>query len=179
MRAMYLAVRGADPLRLVPAVRREVRALDPELPIAKLRPMSELVSQAAARQRFNLLVFSVFAAAALLLAAVGIYGVMAYSVAQRFQEIGVRMALGARPRDVLSLVVRQGMSTALLGVLVGGAAALALSRVMARLLFGVGATDPATYAGIALLVAAVAFVACYLPARRATRVSPVVALRAE
>jgi putative ABC transport system permease protein len=174
--------RGAaerDPIRLAAAVRAAVRATDREQPIAKMHTMGELVERATARQRFNLLLLSIFAASALLLAAVGIYGVMSYTVAQRTSEIGIRMALGARPADVLRLVVGQGMRVALAGIAAGVAGAALLSRAMAGLLFGIRATDVVTYVGIAVLLAGVALVASYLPARRATRIDPLAALRSE
>jgi putative ABC transport system permease protein len=160
-------------------VRRETQGVDPEVPASNIRAMDQFLDRALAAQRFNLWLLTVFAGAALLLAAAGLYGVMAYLVNQRAREIGLRMALGAQPRDVLRLIVGQGMKLAMLGVAVGLAAALALTRLMARLLFGVSATDPATFAFIVLLLTAVALLACYIPARRATRVNPIVALHNE
>jgi len=168
-----------DPLLLSTAIRNEMRQLDLSLPVRNLRSMEQLVSRSIAPQRFNLSLLSLFSALGLLLAAVGIYGVMAYSVSQRTHEMGLRMALGAQARDVLKLVVKQGMGLALVGVAVGLLASFALTRLMKNLLFGVSATDPATLAGVALLLTCVALLACYIPARRATKVDPLVALRYE
>ena len=168
-----------DPLLLSAAIRSEMRQLDPGLPVRNLRSMEQLVGRSIAPQRFNLSLLSLFSALGLLLAAVGIYGVMAYSVSQRTHEIGLRMALGAQARDVLKLVVKQGMALALVGVAIGLIASFALTRLMKNLLFGVSATDPATLAGVALLLTCVALLACYIPARRATKVDPLVALRYE
>jgi putative ABC transport system permease protein len=164
---------------LATAVRRELAGIDPSQPIARVRTMDEWLSRAVAGPRYRTALFGLFAALALALSAVGIYGVMAYSVGQRTREIGVRMALGARQLDVLKLVVRQGMGMVLIGVSLGLIGAFALTRVIASLLFNVGTRDPMTFSGVAILLAAVAFVACYLPARRATKVDPVVALRYE
>lgn len=168
-----------DPLSLVAAARSEVLAVNKDQPISNIHTMEELLSNSIAQRRFNMLLLSVFAAVALLLSAVGIYGVMSYSVAQRTHELGLRMALGAQSSHVVALVVRQGMTLALIGVGVGLAASFALTRIMASLLYGVSTTDTLTFSLIALLLASVALLACYLPARRATKVDPMVALRYE
>jgi putative ABC transport system permease protein len=168
-----------DPLLLSAAIRSEMNQVDPGLPVRNLRSMEQLVSRSIAPQRFNLSLLSLFSAIGLLLAAVGVYGVMAYSVSQRTHEIGLRMALGARASDVLRLVVKKGMALALIGVAIGLIASFALTRLMKNLLFGVSATDPATLVGVALLLSCVAFLACYIPARRATKIDPLVALRYE
>jgi putative ABC transport system permease protein len=167
------------PEDLADAVRQTVWSLDRDMPIMRLATMEDHVADVFAPRRFNMLLFGVFAFVALSLASIGIYGVIAYSVAQRTHEIGIRMALGATSRDVLWLVVRQGLLLALIGVALGTGAALALTRVLKNLLYGVSATDPATFAVIALLLVSVAFIACYVPARRATKVDPLVALRHE
>jgi len=175
-----LVVRTAgDPLSLVSAVRNEVRAIDPDQPIAAVRPMTAWVDSSVAEPRYRTTLFGIFAALAMILAATGIYGVMSYSVAQRTHEIGVRMALGAQRAHVLKLVVGQGMLLTLIGVVLGLLAAFALTRVMVSLLFGVTAKDPITFAVVAALLTTVAFVACFVPARRATKVDPLVALRYE
>ena len=177
---MNVALRTkGDPLSLVPAVRKEVQGIDREQPIGAVRTMDEWVDRSTATPRYRTTLFGLFAALAMILAATGIYGVMSYSVVQRTHEIGVRMALGARHGDVLRLVVRQGMSLVLVGLALGLVAAFALSRVMASLLFGVTAKDPITFAAVTVVLAAVAFIACYIPARRATKVDPLTALRYE
>jgi putative ABC transport system permease protein len=168
-----------DPLALMAPLRDEVRRVDPDQSIANISTFESRVSRAAAQPRLQSSLLGFFAAIALLLAAIGIYGVMAVAVVQRTREIGIRMALGAVRRDVLALVVRQGFALAAIGLLVGVAGALALTRVMQSMLFSVSATDPAVFATIVALLAAVALAACYLPARRATGVSPLVALRHE
>ena len=167
------------PEAMTAAIREQVRALDPDQPITSVRTMDEVLSRTLSEAKFSLLLFGLFAGIALLLAAIGIYGVMATAVTQRTHEIGLRMALGAQKRDVLKLVIRQGMIPVLLGVVIGLLAAVALTRLMSSLLFGVSATDPMTLAVITLLLASVALLACYLPARRATKVDPLVALRYE
>jgi putative ABC transport system permease protein len=175
-----LVIRTAsDPAGFAAAVRQQVAAIDPDQPVSTIRTMTDVLSESVAQQRFRTMLLAGFAGVALLLAAVGIYGVISYSVTQRTHEIGVRMALGAQRRDVVRLVVRGGLALTLLGVCLGLAGSFALTRVMSGLLFGVSATDPLTYAGITALLTAVAFLACYLPARRATKVDPMVALRYE
>jgi putative ABC transport system permease protein len=177
---MNLVIRTqGDPLSLVGAVRKEVQTLDSDQPISAVKLMSDWVHSSAAASRYRTVLLSLFAALALVLAAIGIYGVMSYSVAQRTHEIGVRMALGARQFDVLKLVVRQGMLLVLIGVALGLAGAFALTRVMSSLLFAVTTKDPITFGAVAVLLTAVAFIACYVPARRATKVDPLVALRYE
>jgi len=168
-----------EPETLIAAARRQALALDPELPIYDVRTLTEQRDISLAPERLNLTLLSGFAAVALLLAAIGLYGVISYSVTQRTQEIGLRMAVGARSRDVLKLVIGQGMKLIVIGAVIGLVASLALTRLMTSLLFGVSATDPATFAMIALLMVCVALVACYLPARRATKVDPIIALRYE
>lgn len=168
-----------DPLSIVGAVRQQVRELDPDQPIAELKRMTDWVDSSVAVQRYRTTLLAAFAALAMILAATGIYGVMSYTVAQRTHEIGVRMALGARRLDVLKLVVRQGMLLTFVGVIIGLVGAFALTRVMASLLFGVTTKDPITFVVVAALLTAVAFVACFVPARRATKVDPLVALRYE
>src|SRR5262249_50486673 len=162
-----LVVRAqGDPASLANAVRREVRAVDPTVAIDKVATMRELLAASLAQRRFTLLLLGVFAVVALLLAAVGIYGLAAYSVTARTREIGVRMALGAQAADVLRLVLRQGLRLALLGVSLGLLFALALTRALTELLFGVSATDPLTFLAVALLLLFIALLACWLPARR-------------
>ena len=180
IRGMVLAVRTAsDPSAVISDLRGVVRSLDPEVPMFAVRPMNEVLQSSVAPRRFNMLLLASFAALALLLASIGIYGVMSYSVTQHTQEIGIRMALGARANDVVRLIVRQGMLLVLLGLAAGAAGAFALTRLLSTLLFQVKPNDPITFASVSVLLAAVAFLANYIPARRATKVDPLVALRYE
>lgn len=177
---MTITVRGAaDPLGLVGAIRGEVTALDPDVPIADVRPMEDYVRDAMAPTRFTLTLVSVFAVLALILAAIGLYGVISYSLRQRTQEIGVRMAFGAGGQNIVRLVMSHGMMLTLCGMGLGLVVAFVATRMASSLLFGVTATDPVAFIGIPLLLAAITSVASYLPARRATRIDPVHALRGE
>ena len=176
----FLIVRSvSDPMAMGNMVRGEIRAVDKDQAVSGVRTMEEIITESVLQPRFRVMLFGMFAALALVLAAIGIYGVISYFVAQRTHEIGIRVALGARRGEVLKLVVRQGMALTLMGGVIGLAGAFALTRVMASLLYGVSATDPLTFGGVALLLAGVALLACYIPARRATRVDPMVALRHE
>ncbi|HKC85430.1 MAG TPA: FtsX-like permease family protein, partial [Blastocatellia bacterium] len=170
---------AADPAGLSAAIRREIHSLDPQLPLYNVRPMERIIDDSVAAQRLSTLLFGGFAALALAMAAIGIYGVMSYAVAQRTHEIGIRVALGARTRDVLKLVVTQGMKPALAGIAIGLAASFGLTRLMKSLLFDVSATDPLTFVVITLLLTAIGLLACWIPARRATKVDPMAALRTE
>src|SRR5689334_18698501 len=169
----------SDPLSVAAAVRKEIQAIDPDQPVAAVKSMTALVDESVSLQRYRTMLLALFAGLAMVLAATGIYGVMSYTVAQRTHEIGVRMALGAPQRNVLKLVVRQGMVLALIGVALGLIGAFALTRVMATLLFQVKERDPITFVVVAALLIAVAFVACIVPALRATKVDPLVALSYE
>ncbi len=176
----HLVVRSSgEPGGLVASVRREVHAVDPEQPVSNVQTMAEILGEEAAQRRTGMLLLATFAGLALLLASLGIYGVLSFFVAQHTQEIGVRLALGARPRAILALVLGKGMRLALAGLALGLCGALMLTRFIESQLFGVSASDPLTYAALALLLALVALVACYLPARRAMKVDPMVALRYE
>src|SRR5262245_14439878 len=177
---MTLVVRGAtDPGGLITTVRNEIRALDKELAVDSVTTMEQSLADSISLRRFSMLLLAIFAGVAVTLAAVGIYGVISYSVTQRAHEIGVRMALGAIGSDIVRLVVRQGMTLALAGVGAGLVGAFGLTRLLEGLLYGVSATDPLTFAGIALSLAAIALLACWIPARRATKVDPLIALRHE
>jgi putative ABC transport system permease protein len=168
-----------DPFSVATAVRREFDAIDPQLSPSKIRSMEQLISESTTRENFNMLLLTVFAAVALLLAAVGIYGLMSYAVEQRTQEIGIRMALGADRGEMMKLILRQGMLLAGIGIAIGVAAAYGLTRVLSGLLFGVKSTDPLTYVMVAMILGAVALAAALIPARRATQVDPILALRQE
>jgi len=178
--ANALVVRTAvDPMSLAGAVRNAVWSVDKDQPVANIESMERIVAGAVARQRFSMLLLGIFAALALVLAAVGIYGVMSYTVAQQTREIGIRMALGARRSDVLTMTVKQGLRLVCFGLVCGVVVAFLLTRVMASLLFGISATDPVTFITIAFVLLAVAALASYLPALRATRIDPMIALRAQ
>ncbi|MGC1647643.1 MAG: ABC transporter permease [Candidatus Sulfotelmatobacter sp.] len=179
-RAMTVAFRGrTDAAALLSASKKELRNLDPDLPMYYVRTMEQRVNESLARRRFSMLLLGVFASVALVLATIGIYGVMAYLVNQGTRELGIRLALGASQRNILSLVVRQGMALAFFGVMIGLAAAFLLTRLMRSLLFGVETTDPITFAGISVLLAMIALLATYIPAQRAARINPLISLRCE
>ena len=177
---MSLVVRTAgEPGSLASAIKHEVSQIARDVPVANIVPMERLVAASTTEQRFNMFLFGSFALVALTLAAVGIYGVLSYSVAQRTNEIGIRMALGAGRRQVLRMVIGQGMVLGFVGLALGTLMALALTRLMSSLLFQMSPTDPVTFLGIAVILSTVVFAACFLPARRATKVDPMIALRYE
>jgi putative ABC transport system permease protein len=177
---MSLVVRASsEPTSLMAAIRRETQALDPAQPIYNVKSMETVIAESVSDRRFNMILLGVFSGLALLLAIIGIYSVMSYTVTQSTREIGIRMALGAQSRDVLKLVVGHGAALSAIGMGIGLISAFALTRLMSGLLFGVGATDPLTFGLIALLLMIVTILACYLPARRAIRIAPVIALRYE
>ncbi|HEV7905749.1 MAG TPA: ABC transporter permease [Pyrinomonadaceae bacterium] len=170
---------NGDPLNLAAAARREIQMIDKDQPVADVRTMQSWIDELTARSRFGTLLLGIFAALALVLAAIGIYGVMSYSVTQRTHELGIRIALGAKARDVLALILGRGLALTLTGIALGLVASFALTRFLSSLLFGISATDPVTFGGLSLLLTAVALVACYVPTRRAMKVDPMVALRNE
>jgi putative ABC transport system permease protein len=175
-----LAIRtSGDTANLVGSVRQAIREVDPDQPVSNVATMAEVLGTEAAQRRMGMIMLAGFAALALLLASLGIYGVLAYFVTQHTSEIGVRLALGATPRNILFLVLKKGMGLTLVGVVLGLGASFALTRLMSSLLFGVKASDPLTFVTVPLLLGVVALLACYLPARRATKVDPLVALRYE
>jgi ABC-type antimicrobial peptide transport system permease subunit len=180
VRRVNLLVRTiVEPLSLAGPVRNQISALDKDQAVFNVRTMEQALSRSVAARRFSMILLGVFALLALTLAAVGIYGVISYSVAQRTREVGIRMALGASTTDVIKLVVRDGLKLVLIGVGIGLAGALALTRMMTTLLFGVTPTDALTYTTVGLGLIVVALIACCIPARRATKVDPLVALRFE
>jgi putative ABC transport system permease protein len=177
-RSMFLTVRSTrDPAAVAGAIRREIWAINPNQPISDIRPMEDLVYSSVAQPRFSMILLGSFAAVSLILAAVGVYGVMNYSVIQRTHEIGIRMALGARSLDVIRLVVGQGLLLAGIGVTIGACLAFALMRLMSTLLYGVTAADPGTFVWVSLMLAGIAAAASFIPARKATKIDPMVAVR--
>jgi putative ABC transport system permease protein len=179
-RRMNLIMRtNVDPASLISSIKREIQSLYKDQPVYEIQTMEEVIARSTGARRFAMTLLSVFAGLAMALASVGVYGVILYSVAQRTHEFGVRIAMGARERDVLKLVFKQGMKLVLIGVAIGLCASFALTRLVESLLFGVSAKDPLTFAIGALLLTMVAMLACWVPARRATKVDPLVALRCE
>lgn len=178
--ATYFILRAdSDPEALIPTVRARLQALEPDMQISSFRTMDQLIAQRVVRPRFNMLLLGIFAAVALALAAVGIYGVVSYSVANRTREMGIRMALGAGQRDILGTVFRHGMAVSSVGIAIGLVGAFGLTRVLSSMLYGVAPTDVGTFGGVVVLLALIAALACYVPARRATKVDPIIAVRAE
>ena len=169
----------SDPRSLVASVRREVSALDRDLPVSNIKFMSEIVAGSVAQPRIYALLLGIFAGLALVLAAIGIYGVISYSVTQRTPEIGIRMALGAQTKNVMALIINQGIALAVVGIFLGLIVSLALTRVLASQLYGISSTDPVTFAAISVLLIFVAVTACCIPALRATKVDPMMAVRYE
>jgi putative ABC transport system permease protein len=168
-----------SPTALLPSIRRKVNELDSELALAKVRTMDDYLSLNAAQPRMNAILLGVFSGMALLIAAIGIYGVLSYSVNQRTREIGLRMALGAQPRNVMRLVIGQGMIVGMIGIVVGLLGGLAMGSAVSSIVYGVPARDPLTFVVVAVVLTAVAFAACIIPARRAASVDPIIALRYE
>jgi putative ABC transport system permease protein len=175
----FVVETASEPLDVVPAVRAQLQEIDPNLPVFGVATLDQTLRDSVARPRFQVLLLGLFAAVALVLAVTGIYGLLAYFVSRSRREIGIRMALGAPPRDILSLVIGQGLALAFGGLALGLIGALALTRILSSFLFGVTATDPWTFAGVCAVIAAATFLASLVPARRATRVEPVSALRLE
>jgi putative ABC transport system permease protein len=177
---MNLVLRSAiEPMRLAPTIEKEIRRMDPDQPVADVRTLDAIVAKAIARPRFDTFLLGIFAIVALVLASVGLYGVMNYSAMQRTHEIGIRMALGASRCQIMRLVLGDGMLLTFIGILLGLAGSVALTRVIESFLFGVSSTDVLTFVGVSLLLGAVSLLAAYVPARKATRLDPTVALRCE
>jgi putative ABC transport system permease protein len=168
-----------DPKALVASVKSQVQSIDPTIPVAKVRTMEDVVGEAVREPRFTTVLLGIFAGLALLLAAIGLYGVISYSVTQRKHELGIRMALGARPQDVARMVLTEGMTLALAGAAIGFVASLFLARFLSTMVYGVSTHDAVTFGIVPLIVCAFAALACYIPARRATKVDPMIALRYE
>jgi putative ABC transport system permease protein len=177
--AVVMQAAASSPGALADSLRHAVTALDKDVPVSAVKPFDEIFADSVAPRRFSLLLLGGFAGAALLLAVLGIYGVISYTVTQRTRELGIRLALGASRGDVLRLVFRDGGRLIALGLALGGVSALVLTQFVSSLLFGVSAHDPLTFAAVAALLAGAALFACWLPARRATKVDPIIALRAE
>jgi len=178
--ALSVVIRTAgEPHATAGALRAAVRRLDPNQPLVKIRSMEENISTSVSAPRFRAALLGIFAASALLLAIIGLYGVMTYSVTQRIPEIGIRLTLGAQPRQIVGMVVGEGLKLALAGVVAGIAGALVLSRLLSGFLYSIGAADPLTYCAVALVLLGVGLIASYLPARRATHIDPIAALRHE
>jgi putative ABC transport system permease protein len=178
---MFMAVRSVtpDPRALISSAQNAVWSVDKNVPLANVRTMQDMIADSVVRRKFAMLLLAIFAGVAVLLAAMGLYGVMSFSVAQRTREIGIRVALGAQRTDVLRLVINQGMVFVGSGVAAGLVGSVGLTRLMSALLFGVSPTDVGTFASVAFLLACIALLACWIPARRATRLDPVIALRSE
>jgi putative ABC transport system permease protein len=170
---------SGDPMQIVPSVRSAIQSVDRDQPMTQVVSLEENLSGSVSQQRLSAMLLGIFAALALILAAIGIYGVTSYSVAQRSKEIGIRIAMGAQPSDVLRLIIGFGAKLAIIGVVIGVIAALALTQLMKTMLFGVTASDPETMAAVSITLIAVTLLACYIPARRAMSVDPVIALRSE
>jgi len=178
MLTMQVAMRTTADLRVAAGFARDaVRAVDPDLPLANVRMLEDIVSESMTQPRFSMLLVAIFGALAVVLAAIGMYGVISYSVAQRTQEIGIRMALGAARGDILRMILGQSARFALLGIVLGAAAALVVTPLMRTFLYGVAPADPLTFAAVSLLLIAIALAACYVPARRAMKLNPTIALR--
>jgi len=175
----YFVRTATDPITLLPAVKEKIREVNREQAFSSVATIDQLVARSLNQRRFNLLLLASFAVLALILAGVGLYGLISFMTAQRTSEIGIRMAFGADRRDVLKLIIGQGMALTLAGVVIGLLASLAFTRLMQSLLFGISATDPVTFVVITFVLSAVPLLACYIPARRATKVDPMVALRYE